>query len=361
MSEAINILVGGRSTEHDTSVHSCTHVLNQVLADTTGRLAIAGVYYVNFEHAVHAHRSPPWPRSAAELAAPDAEPLLGVVAELTRSQWPVFSLLHGNEGEDGAWQGLAEVVGLRGSFGPVLAPALAMNKFYMSVLATTLASVRIPRTTLLDAASTDADLERAIDMVGSGACIVKPNSMGSSLLTARYDSLDLATLRRRQQELLPYDPQLLVQEYIRGEEYTSGCLETAGEVVVLPVVHAVTPDGFLGHAEKHRHGLVRAEIVTDQAEIAGRIGRISKDLFRRFGFVGMCRFDYLLGNDGELCFLEANTLPGLTSGSAYTLMLKAAGYGIVDLIQACIAAARARPQRSKRLRYEIDELQGDNQ
>ncbi|MGH7070232.1 MAG: hypothetical protein ACREFO_09475 [Acetobacteraceae bacterium] len=353
-SEAINILVGGRSTEHDTSVHSYTHVLNQVLADPTDRLAIAGVYYVNFEHGVHAHRQPPWPRSAAELAAPAAEPLLGVVAELTRSPSPVFSLLHGNEGEDGAWQGLAEVVGLRGSFGPVLASALAMNKFYMSVLATSLVSVRMPRTSVLDAASTDADLGRAIDMLGSGACIVKPNSMGSSLLAGRYDSLAPATLRHLLQERLPYDPQLLVQEYIRGEEYTAGCLEMEGEVVVLPVVRAVTSDGFLGHAEKHRHGLVRAEVVSGQGEIAGRIGGISKDLFRRFGFVGMCRFDYLLGDDGELYFLEANTLPGLTNGSAYTRMLKAAGYGLVDLIKACISAARARPQRTKLLRYEVD-------
>lgn len=326
-----------------------------MLADVTGRLAIAGVYYVNFQHGVHVHHSPPWPRSAEELAAPAAEPLLAAVAALARSKWPVFSLLHGTEGEDGAWQGLAEVAGLQGSFGSVLASALAMNKFTCSVLATSIVPVRMPRTVVLDAGSRDADLRRAIEMLGSGPAIVKPNSMGSSLLTGRYDSLDLATLRHLRDELLFYDSHLLVQEFIRGEEYTAGCLETDRDIVVLPMVKAVTAGGFLGHAEKHRRGLVRTEMINDQADIAERIRGISKDLFHRLGFLGMCRFDYLLGQDGELFFLEANTLPGLASGSAYTLMLKAAGYSIVDLIQACISASRSRPPRRKLLRYAVDD------
>ncbi|MGH7119472.1 MAG: D-alanine--D-alanine ligase family protein [Acetobacteraceae bacterium] len=348
-------MVGGRSTEHDTSIHSYTHVLAQVLADTESPLAIAGVYYVNFEHGVHAHRSLPWPRSAAELATPVAEPLLRVVAELAQSQWPVFSLLHGTEGEDGAWQGLAEVAGLRGSFGPVLGSALAMSKFHMATIATALAPVRMPRTALLDDASTDADLIRAIGMLGARPAVVKPNSMGSSLLTGRHDPLDLMTLRRLRQKLLPYDSQVLVQEYIRGEEYTAGCLEMGGEVIVLPVVKAVTPGGFLGHAEKHTRGLVHPELVGDNTDIAARIKGISKTLFRQCGFLGMCRFDYLVDNDNELFFLEANTLPGLARGSAYTLMLSAAGYSMVDVIIACVRAASVRPQRRKLLRYEVDD------
>lgn len=310
---------------------------------------------MNFEHGVHAHRSPPWPRSAAELAAPAAEPLLRVVAELARSEWPVFSLLHGNEGEDGAWQGLAEVVGLRGSFGPVLGSALAMSKFHMSTLAAALAPVRVPRTALLDAASTDADLMRAIDMLGSGPGVVKPNSLGSSLLAGRYDPLDLGTLRRLRQELLPYDSQLLVQEYIRGEEYTAGCLEAGGDVIVLPVVSVVTSGGFLGHAEKHTRGLVHPEIIRDDTNIVGHVKEISKTLFRRCGLLGMCRFDYLVDHDNEVFFLEANTLPGLAHNSAYTLMLSAAGYGVVDVITACLRAAGDRPQRRKLLRYAVDD------
>lgn len=335
-------------------MHSYEHVLAQIQADGSAQLTIAGVYYIDLENGVHAHRSAPWPRSAAELAAPPAEPILNIAAECARSRWPIFSLLHGNEGEDGAWQGLAEIAGLQGNFGPVLASALAMSKFHMAMLASSLQPVRMPHTIFLDARASDADLSRAIDTLGSRPSVVKPNSLGSSLLAERHHSLDLATLRRLRHQILPYDPELLVQEYVTGTEYTAGCLEIEGKVTVLPIVRAVTAAGFLGHREKHKSGLVHPEIVGAGTEIAAQISTVSANLFRAFNFLGMCRFDYIAGDDGNLYFLEANTLPGLTSGSAYTLMLAAGGHGMVDLIRACISAARARPRRTKVFRYHID-------
>ena len=350
----VNILVGGRSTEHDASLHSYEHVLSQIVSDSTGRLAIAGVYYIALDGGVHPHRAAPWPSSAAELAAPEAEVLLDIVAELARSEWPVFSLLHGNEGEDGGWQGLAQIVGLQGTFGPVLTSALAMSKFHMSLVATSIEMIRMPRTVFLDAWSTDADLETACGTLGSQPSVVKPNNMGASLFTSYHDVLDLGTLKRIRQELLPYDPEMLVQEYVNGDEYTAGCLEAAGEVIALPIIKAVTARGFLGHEEKHRSGMVRPEILPADTDLSRRISDVSKNLFRRFRFLGFCRFDYIVGSDGGLYFLEANALPGLMSGSAYTLMLKTAGYGMIDLIEYCVDAARARPIRQTQLRYNID-------
>ncbi|MGH8160888.1 MAG: hypothetical protein ACRESR_01815, partial [Gammaproteobacteria bacterium] len=210
------------------------------------------------------------------------------------------------------------------------------------------------RTAYLGARSTEADLARAVDALGSGPSIVKPNGLGSSLLVERHAALDLATLSRLRAKAYPYSCELLVQEYVHGEEYTAGCLEIGEGITVLPIIRAVTAGCFLGHEEKHGRGLVRPDIVDADTAIAARISDISHNLFRAFDFLGMCRFDYILGDDGNLYFLEANTLPGLASGSAYTLMLTHAGYSMVDLITACIAAARARPRRSKVLRYQID-------
>lgn len=354
LAEAINLLVGGRSTEHDTSIHSYEYVLSELLESGSESITIAGVTYVDLENRAHVHRAPPWPRSAEELASPPAEPLLQAVAELADSAVPVFSVMHGNEGEDGAWQGLAEIAGLEGNFGPVLTSALAMNKFSMARLATSVAALRAPRTALLDRRATEDDLARAIKQLGGRPAVVKPNRMGSSLLTERCDSLDLATLRRVRERLFPYDPETLVQEYVAGQEYTAGCLEIGDEIRVLPLIKVITAGGFLGHREKHECGRVQAEIVGADDAVAARIGDISKTLFRAFDFLGVCRFDYILGDDDELTFLEANTLPGLSRTSAFPRMLRAGGFGIADVISACIDAARRRPKRRKTLRYEIN-------
>lgn len=353
MAEAINLLVGGRSTEHDTSIHSYEYVLSELLERGIEKFAIAGVTYVDLENRAHVHRAPPWPRSAEELTSPPAEPLLQVVAELAGSGAPVFSVMHGNEGEDGAWQGLAEIAGLEGNFGPVFASALAMNKFFMSRLAMSVAALRVPRTVLLDRRTTEDDLARTIEELGGRPVVVKPNRMGSSLLTERYDPLDLATLHRTRERLSPYDSEILVQEYVTGQEYTAGCLELADdEIRVLPFIKVVTAGGFLGHKEKHERGLVQAEIVGADDEVTARVGEISRTLFRAFDFLGMCRFDYILSDDDELYFLEANSLPGLSRTSAFPRMLRAGGFGMADLVSACIDAARRRPKRRKALRYE---------
>src|SRR6266498_1501524 len=134
---AITLLVGGRSTEHDASLHGYQHVLQQ-LSEHPGRVIVDAVLYVDRDGLGHFFDQPPWPADEYDLQKRSAQPLVQAIARLLERNSFVFSLLHGNEGEDGGWQGVADVLGVRGSFGPTLASALGMDKYFQAMVVRTL-------------------------------------------------------------------------------------------------------------------------------------------------------------------------------------------------------------------------------
>ncbi|MEV4442379.1 ATP-grasp domain-containing protein [Streptomyces sp. NPDC049577] len=359
MTQKILLLLGGRSTEHDASLHSYRR-LRAAIEAAPGRLALAGVAYLTREGGYRHFDAGPWPGTEEELRAGAALPLHEGLRRLADSGAFVFSLLHGNEGEDGAWQGVAEVLGLRGSFGPVLASALGMDKRLQAVVARDLVpGLRTPRTWLLppaaaqDPAAREAWAARITERLDGRPAVVKPNRMGASLLAALVTEPAGAALAEAAARVLPYDDQVLVQEFVEGAEFTCGVVRAGGRTLALPVVEAVTAQGFLGHREKHEDGLVRPVLHTEDTEVTRRVKEASVRLFDEMAVFGFARLDFLV-RDGELYFLEINTLPGLMDGSAFPRMLEAAGLGLADLVEECAAEYARRPVRDKVLPYRID-------
>jgi D-alanine-D-alanine ligase len=101
--------------------------LAEVCADPE-RYALTVVVHIGRDGGARIFHDAPWPVDEADLLARQAVPTIDAVRYLADCGAFVFSLLHGTEGEDGCWQGVAEVLGLRGSFGPVIGSALGMDK-----------------------------------------------------------------------------------------------------------------------------------------------------------------------------------------------------------------------------------------
>ncbi|MEV6823580.1 ATP-grasp domain-containing protein [Amycolatopsis sp. NPDC051102] len=359
MTTELVLLVGGRSTEHDASLHSY-HRVRAAVEAAPGRLSLAAVLYLTRQGEVRYFGHGPWPRAEEELSAGEELPVYEGLRRLRESGAFVFSLLHGNEGEDGSWQGVAEVLGLRGNFGPVLASALGMDKRLQAVVAAGLVpGLRTPScwpaprsATGSPAALREWAAAVAAELAGRPA-VVKPNRMGASLLTELVREPDGAALAGAIAEVLPYDDQVLVQEFVDGTEFTCGVIRTEAGAVALPVVEAVTAGGFLGHREKHASGLVRPLLHTRDTADTRRVKEASVRIFEEMRVFGFARLDFLV-RDGELYFLELNTLPGLMDGSAFPMMLEAAGFGLVELIEGCVAEHGRLPVRDKVLPYHID-------
>lgn len=352
MSRPLLLMVGGRSTEHDASLRGYQALMGE-LQEATDRFPLHCVVYISRDGGFRIFDAPPWPRDEAALAFGPEASAASALELLRSSDCFVFSLLHGNEGEDGGWQGVAEIFDIRGSFGPVLPAALGMDKRLQSIVASALVpELRIPRTWLIRAASGADIQERVLREARGGSLVVKPNRMGASLLTRHLPDADPELLRQALEEIFPYDSEALVQEYVNGREMTCGVLRHEGRTLALPVLEAATAEGFLGHREKHHPGHTQVVVHTKDNPEARAVMEHSVRLFDEIGLFGFARFDFLY-REPDIFFLEVNTLPGIMEGSAFPLMLQAGGRCLLDVVQASVEGFTTRPSRVKELRYEI--------
>ncbi len=341
------LLVGGRSTEHDASLHSYAHVVDVILRHPD-EMTLEAVVYVDRSGGFHVTRHTPWPVDMPTLSEPPLVPVGEALRQLAGTY--CFSLLHGNEGEDGAWQGLAEIFGLQGSFGSVLASALSMNKRMQSLVVRQLIpEVAVPPTWALRPGTPLAEM---VEELAGRPIVVKPNQMGASLLTRHLTEYSEEVLSAVVSDIFRFDTEALIQEYIPGTEYSCGVIERDGKALALPVMRIRTEGGFFGHEQKHQHGGARNSIASASGVVRA-IQRHSERLFTELDLLGWARFDYIASLAG-IFFLEINSIPGLMSGSLFPRMLDAAGLGIVDLIRLTAQAAGRRAVRDKRLVYTIE-------
>ncbi|WP_436318855.1 ATP-grasp domain-containing protein [Streptomyces griseofuscus] len=174
--------------------------------------------------------------------------------------------------------------------------------------------------------------------------------MGASLLTTLLEDPSEQALAEAVAEVAPYDDQVLVQEFIRGREYSCSVYREHGQLVDLPVAEVVT-QGFFGHEEKHAKGRARVELCADDP-MTKTLRDYAHSVFEATDVATFARCDFLV-RDGETYFLEINTLPGLMSGSIFPKALAATGRTLTDLVVAAADEYESRPTRDKTREYDI--------
>jgi len=138
----------------------------------------------------------------------------GLQELLTRERPDVaFIALHGKHGEDGAVQGLLELLGIPYTGSGVLPSALAMNKHAAKIVFRE-AGLATPEGLLVSNCEEDT-LERIRRRLHL-PLVVKPNQGGSTLGTTRV--FDWNELPRALCKALAYDESVLVEELIEGVE-----------------------------------------------------------------------------------------------------------------------------------------------
>ena len=133
-----------------------------------------------------------------------------------------FIVLHGRGGEDGTVQGLLECAGIAYTGSGVLASALAMDKLRTKQVWHSL-GLPTPRHATL---ASEQDCHDAAQALGF-PLIVKPATEGSSIGMAKVD--DLPALLAAWQEARTFDPQVLVEQWVSGPEFTIAMLD--GEIL----------------------------------------------------------------------------------------------------------------------------------
>ena len=117
-----------------------------------------------------------------------------------------------------------------------------------------------------------------------------------------------------------YNQPVLVEEYLDGREFTVAIIKTANEKLVVSAVEVIPPTSnhglrILGAQTKKDDSEQLIEIVDE--EVKDRVTTLAIDAFNALGVRDFGRIDIKSNNHGEVYFMEANLVPGMTYGSSY--------------------------------------------
>lgn len=236
-----------------------------------------------------------------------SDDLAALVAALTPRPDAVFNALHGRLGEDGAMQGVLDVMGIPYTHSGVRASALAMDKVAAkSVFATH--GLPVADGFLVPLASLAAADPMPLPYVVKPAC--EGSSVGVEILRAGDNSR--AEIARGWR----FGDQALVEEYIPGRELTVGVLEDRA----LTVTEITAAAGFYDYEAKYAEGgSVHVLPARVHPDIFARALDLACAAHRALGCRGATRADFRYddtrGEPGRLVLLEVNTQPGLTATS----------------------------------------------
>ncbi len=297
----VAVLMGGSSAEREISLLSGTGVLAALRSQ-----------------GVNAHAFDPAQRDLGELKR--------------EGYASCFIALHGRHGEDGTVQGALELIGLPYTGSGVLASAMALDKV-MTKRVWAAVGLPTPRYVWLPPEEQSRERIRTVPDELGLPLIVKPPREGSSIgvsKVAGYSEMQAAVELATQ-----YDPDLLCEEFIAGDEVTCPVLGHGAAAQALPVIRILAPEGAYDYQNKYFTDVVKYQCpsglpATEEAEIQ----RIVVQAYRTLGCRGWGRADLMIrASDRKPFLLEINTSPGMTTHSLVPMSAKAAG---ISYEQLCI-------------------------
>jgi D-alanine-D-alanine ligase len=239
-----------------------------------------------------------------------------------------FNALHGKMGEDGAIQGLLELLRIPYTHSGVLASALAMHKDRAKIV---LAAAGIP---VAEGKVVDRR-EAALRHVMAPPYVLKPVSEGSSFGVVIVKADRTHPPQEVGREDWPYGDELLAERFVAGKELTCAVMgdRPLGVIEIRPVSEA-----FYGYDAKYTKGgslhVLPAEL---KPKIYQDVQNLSLRAHRALGCRGVTRadfrFDEDMGEGGELICLEVNTQPGMTETSLAPEMAAHAGINFGELVE----------------------------
>ncbi len=247
----------------------------------------------------------------------------------------VFIGMHGTPGEDGKLQGYFDTLKIPYTSCDAGSSAITFNKRY-TVAVASMAGIHVARSFHLFK-HTPVPVQQIIDGL-KFPVFVKPNNGGSSIgMSKVYDAIDLEPAI---QKAFNEDDQVLVEQMIKGREFTVGVFKTKGNIIVLPITEIITRKDFFDYEAKYEGAsteITPAEV--DEAS-AHKIRDTAKKIYAIFNCRGVVRIDFILEeNTGKPHMLEINTIPGQSEASIVPQQVKAMGWSLQEfytkLVEEC--------------------------
>jgi D-alanine-D-alanine ligase len=249
-----------------------------------------------------------------------------------------FLTLHGGRGENGVIQGFLESISVPYVGAGVLASAVCMHKPTFKRLAQSLGFLTPPYVVLRPGEQLNPS---SLAPHGSSRLVVKPASEGSSVGISIVQADEAAEAASA---LAAKYGEVLVEACVSGTEVTASVLGHPGRPIVLPHVE-IRPvsQAFYDYKAKYTKGetnyIIPAEI---SAQVSEQLARSASTLFNKLHLAPYARIDSIIDSEGDIHFLEANTLPGFTELSLVPQAAAAAGIDYVELLRILLYLATYR-------------------
>jgi D-alanine-D-alanine ligase len=239
-----------------------------------------------------------------------------------------FITIHGTPGEDGKMQGYLDLVNIPYNTCDVTTSAISMNKAYTKTIVhgihglNTAKSLRLFRNDGHDIVNIAAALKFPL--------FIKPNNGGSSVGMSKVYTV--AELPAAIAKAFHEDDQILIEEFIKGREFSRGIARLHGKITVLPATEIITKKDFFDYEAKYTSGVTEEVTPADLSpEKDAQIAEILTEVYLRLNCKGMARIDFILLDDTlDFYFIEINTTPGQSSASLIPQQVKAAGMSVPE-------------------------------
>lgn len=245
----------------------------------------------------------------------------------------VFPVLHGENGEDGAVQGLLQLAGI-----PYVGPHIAESAVSMDKTLTKLVmdDAGVPQAAwrLVKNSDLEQHMEQILASLEAAFCypvFVKPAGTGSSVGVSK--AADRAALSTALKAAGAYGEKILVEEFIDGKEVEVAVIGNSSPAASVCGEIDAGAD-FYDYDAKYTTdtsvAYIPARIPEDVAE---RVRELAVRVYKAIGCQGLSRVDFFVTHaEQRIVFNEINTLPGFTSISMYPKLFGASGIPFDELV-----------------------------
>jgi D-alanine-D-alanine ligase len=310
----IAVVCGGPSSEHEVSLNTA----NMVLKNLDRKKYRPSIVVIRKDGL--------WAFNAGKVAS------IGEALQKLKTFDFIFIAMHGAFGEDGRFQAILEWIGVPYSGSGVLSSAMAMNKQVSNVLYET-SRMNVPRYVVIN-----KNAEKNLSL----PVVIKPaeggSSVGVSIVKSKKD------LRTGLAKAFRESDRVMIQQYIKGREFTCGVLEGKnGKPFALPPTEIIPKSSsFFDYRAKYRVGgsleITPAQLPKAQAK---ELQHMAVQAHVLLGCRGMSRSDFML--KGSMFYiLETNTIPGMTETSLLPQAARAAGMSFTTMLDVIVKAGLRR-------------------
>ena len=347
---SVCILFGGMSPEHEVSLRSAESVLNNIdkekynifpvgITKEGQWILFGGKDYSMLPAGTWKNHSGNRPAAISPVRGQGLLSFEGDCVVRERID-VVFPVLHGENGEDGAMQGLLQLAGIPYVGPHIAASAVAMDKTLTKLVAD---QAGVPQAAwhLVRGGDLNNHMDATLDTLEkrfSYPMFVKPAGTGSSVGVSK--AADREALSAALVAAAAFDDKILVEEFIHGREVEVAVMGNGNPVA------SICGEIDAG-AEFYDY---EAKYVTDTSvayipariseEVEEQVREAAVKIYKAIGCQGLSRVDFFVTYaDSRVVFNEINTLPGFTSISMYPKLFAASGIPYPALIDELLRLA----------------------